>query len=93
MAITAKEINLEFIRNYCSQAAERKAWYNSAVKKTVICKVYPKGADGKADRTQEPKEVERSITFIQLKQEFIKEYFPELAPKKKDKGANMYSPL
>jgi hypothetical protein len=35
----------------------------------------------------------RPITFVQLKADFIKEYFPELAPKAKEKKVNMYTPL
>ena len=93
MAITAKEINLEFIRNYCSQEDSRRAWYNAEVQKTVPCAVFPKGADGKKDRSQQPTIENRKITFIQIKQDFIAEYFPELAPKKKEKKVNMYTPL
>ena len=91
--MTAKEITLDFIRDYCSQSAERKAWYNAETQKKYACAVFPKGADGKADRTQQPTTEMRPITFVQLKANFIAEFFPELAPKAKQKKVNMYTPL
>lgn len=91
--MTTKEITKDFIRAYCKESEERKAWYNAEITKTYACAVFPKGADGKADRTQQPTTEMRPITFIQLKQAFIAKYFPELAPKKKEKKENMYTPL
>lgn len=86
-------ITLETIRKECAATAEGKAWYNEVTKKTYPCAVFPKGADGKADRTQQPTTVMRPITFVQLKAEFIKKYRPELAPQEKEKKVNMYTPL
>lgn len=91
--MTAKEITLDYIRSFCKENEERKAWYNAETAKTYACAVFPKGADGKADRTQAPTTEMRQITFIQLKQAFIARYYPELAPQKKPKKENMYTPL
>lgn len=43
-----------------------------------------------ADYSQEPIVEERPITFIEIKQAFVEEFMPELAPKKKDDKPNMY---
>lgn len=90
--ITANDINLPFIQNYCINN-NQKAWYNEQIKKSYPAKVHPKGADGKIDKSQ-PKIVEiRRISFIQLKINFIEAFFPELKPKKKEKKASMYDEL
>ena len=87
------KVDLAYIRQYCALDEQRKAWYNATTKKTYPCAVFPKGADGKADRTQQPTTVERPITFVQLKAEFIATFFPECNGAKKEKKANMYTPL
>ena len=93
--MTAKDITIKYIRNYCKEHNE-KAWYNEEITKMMPCKIYPRiEKDGKkvADKSQEPTIEYRKITFIQIKQDFIAKFMPELAPKKKDKGENMYTPL
>ena len=87
------KVDLNFIRNYCAETETRKAWYNAKAQETYPCAVFPKGADGKADKTQQPTTVNRPITFVQLKADFIKEFFPEYAGVKKEKKVNMYTPL
>lgn len=90
----AKEaITLDVIRAECAKTEEGKAWYNAKTQETYPCAVFPKGADGKADKTQQPTTVMRPITFVQLKSDFIKKYRPELASAKKEKKVNMYTPL
>ena len=69
--ITKKEINKDFIRNFCRESDERKAWYNAFVSTPITVT--------KEDGTTET----RKPTFIELQLAFIKLYFPELAPKAK----------
>ena len=89
-----KQATLEFIRDYCKQEESRKAWYNAKVKEQYPVAVFPKGADGKPDKSQAPTTEMRPITFITLQAEFIKAFFPEYAPNaKKPAKENMYTAL
>lgn len=80
--MTKKEINKDFIRNYCKETEDRKAWYNNYVT-TLI-----------ADTDEDGNAIERKPTFIELQLAFIKQYFPELAPKpKRAKKESIYDLL
>lgn len=77
-----KDINMQFIRNYCKENAERTAWYNNFVSTPVEYEA----EDGSTAK--------RKPTFIELQLAFIKAYFPELAPKpKRAKKETMYDLL
>lgn len=88
-----KTVTLDFIRNYCKQEESRKVWYNAKVQEQYPVATFPKGADGKPDKTQTPTTQMRPITFIMLQSEFIKAYFPEYAPNAKPVKENMYTAL
>lgn len=87
-----KSITLDFIIEWC-QANNQVDWLKATAEKKTPCKVYPRvKKDGKsvADKSQEPKEVMRPISFIQIKTEFVNTFMPEIAPKKKDAKPSMY---
>lgn len=93
--MTAKEITIDFIRAYCVDN-NQQAWYNEMLTKKYPQKVYPrKKVDGKSvvDKTAEPTTMMKPITFIQLKQNFITKFMPELAPKAEKKESLMFKPL
>lgn len=93
--MTAKEITLDYIIDYCKKN-NQAAWYNAQLDKTYPQKVYPRvKKDGKTvvDKTQPYTIEQRPITFIQLKQNFIAAFMPELAPKKTEKASKMFSRL
>lgn len=80
--MTKKEINKEFIRNYCKETEDRKQWYNTF----MTTPIEYTAEDGTA-ATRKP-------TFIELQLAFIKQYFPELAPKpKRAKKESIYDLL
>lgn len=76
-----KQYNLEAIQNYCRANEEARAWYNEAAFRRVIKPVFPKGADGKADKTQAPTMVEMDIGFIELQAEFLNKFIEGYAEK------------
>lgn len=88
-----KKITIDYIRDYCRQSEDRKAWYNETITTLVPVAVFPKGADGKQDKTQQPTTEMRKPSFIQIQAAFITKYMPELLAPKKDKKENMYTPL
>lgn len=69
--MTKKDINKDFIRNYCKETEDRKQWYNTFITTPVEY------------TTEEGETATRKPTFIELQLAFIKAYFPELAPKAK----------
>lgn len=74
-------------------ANKQTEWLKATAAKQVPCKIYPKvEKDGKKviDKTASPTIEMRPITFIQLKNEFVKEFMPELMPKKKEAKPTMY---
>jgi len=80
--MTKKDINAEFIRNYCRNNEEAKAWYNGFI--TTLVTVT---AEDGTTTTRKP-------TFIELQLAFIKLYFPEFAPKpKRAKKESIYDLL
>lgn len=93
--MTAKEITIDFIRDYCIKN-NQQAWYNALIAQKIQIKTFPKvrNAEGKlvADKSAEPRIKEGKITFVQIKKEFIAKFFPELKAKEKA-AAKMYQPL
>ena len=80
--MTKKDVNMQFIRDYCRETEDRKAWYN-AFMTTAISYT----AEDGTTQTRKP-------TFIELQLAFIKQYFPELAPKpKRAKKESIYDLL
>lgn len=87
-----KSMSINEIISWCV-ANKQTAWLKATAAKKVPCKVYPKvEKDGKkvADKSAKPTIEMRPITFIQLKNEFVKTFMPELMPKKADKKPTMY---
>lgn len=87
-----KTMTIEDIIKWCQDNKQVK-WLKEEAKKQVPCKVYPRiqitDASGKvlskADKTK-PYTVEmRPITFIQIKQDFARQFMPELLPQKSKK--------
>lgn len=81
--ITAKDITMDFIYNYCKENGKGE-WFNTNLQSEVEVKVYPKKeGTNKADKTQAPISTKKTrISFIEFRTRFIKEFFPSLAPKK-----------
>lgn len=93
--MTAKDITLDFIIDYCKKN-KQQAWYNAQLDTQYTQKVYPRvKKDGKTvvDKSQPYTEVARPITFIQLRQNFIAAFMPELLPAKKDTVSKMFTRL
>lgn len=90
-----KTMNIDDIIGWCMEN-NKMDWLEKAASQTVPCKVYPKikvkeysekkGKEVtkvKADKTQKPKTEQRPISFVQLKNMFVKTFMPEIMPKKK----------
>lgn len=91
-----KDINLDYIIDYC-QEHDEVAWLKKTAAKKVDYKVYPKKTilvDGKkktvADKEQPYKLEKRPISFIQIKMEFVEKFMPEIKPVAKAKKPTMY---
>ena len=87
-----KTMQINDIIAWC-KANNQVAWLKAEAAKKVPCKVYPKVMkDGKkvADKTAAPITEMRPITFIQIKNDFVNMFMPEIAPKKKEAKATMY---
>lgn len=87
-----KGMNINDIIIWC-QANNQTAWLKAEAAKKVPCKVYPKvEKDGKkvVDKSAKPNIELRPITFIQLKNNFVKTFMPEIMPAKKEKKPSMY---
>lgn len=86
-----KSMKINDIIIWC-QANNQVEWLKAEAAKQVPCKVYPKvEKDGKkvVDKSAKPNIELRPITFIQLKNNFVAKFMPELMPKK-EKKATMY---
>lgn len=71
-----KDIDLAYIMDYVSeQGDEAKKWLKDLSHREV-----------KPDKNGR----ERRISFIEIRKEFAIKYFPELAPKPKEKKPSMY---
>lgn len=82
-----KDMKINDIINWCV-ANNQVAWLKAEAAKKVPCKVYPKvEKDGKkvVDKSAEPTVEMRPITFIQIKNNFVRQFMPELLPKKEAK--------
>lgn len=85
MALEYRSIKLEDIVNYCKENKETK-WLKEELSRTVDVKVYPKiEKDGKmvTDKKAEPTIEKRPISFIQVKNDFVDKFMPEIKPEKK----------
>lgn len=71
-----KEINLEYIIAY----VQNKGKWAVEWLKELVNKEMPPNKNGKP----------RKITFIEIRQEFVRRYMPELAPQAKEKKPSMY---
>ncbi len=83
-----KSMDLNDIIAWCKKN-EQVAWLKKAANKKVDVKIYPKvkNEEGKlvADKSKKPTIKKRPISFIQLKNEFVTEFMPEIRPKKVQK--------
>ena len=93
---TAKDINQQFILDYCVKNNQVE-WLKEQRNTEVTGLKYPlsdapvnEGGRRKQDKTKEPTEVKRHYTFLEIKQHFIKKFYPELVPAKKDKKPSFF---
>lgn len=84
-----KTMNLDDIINWC-QANNQIEWLKAEAARMMPCKVYPKGENGKKDKSAKPSVEMRPITFIQIKTDFVNKFMPEIAPQKKMRAPSMY---
>lgn len=90
-----KKMNIDDIIGWCN-ANGKMEWLEKAASQKVPCKVYPKikvqeysekkgkmVTKIKADKTQKPVTEQRDISFVQLKNMFVKTFMPEIMPQKK----------
>lgn len=90
-------MKIEDIINWCKENNEVE-WLKATAAKEFECKVYPRvkvvndegNIVSKVDKNQPYTIEKRRITFIQLKQEFVAKFMPEIAPKTKSKKATMF---
>jgi hypothetical protein len=95
--IEFKDIKVDDIVGWCVANGEVD-WLKAKAKEERECVVYPRKTitieDGKiksvADKSKEPHKEMRPISFIQIRNDFVDKFMPELAPKKKDKEPTMY---
>jgi hypothetical protein len=87
-----QSITIEDIIEWCKENNQVE-WLKAKAAEKRPFKKYPRvKVDGKwkADKEQEPTIEERSISFIQIKMDFVNEFMPEIAPKKKEDKVSMY---
>lgn len=87
-----KTMQIADIIAWC-KANNQVDWLKAEMQKLVPCKVYPKVVvDGKkvTDKSAAPTIEKRPITFIQVKNDFVNTFMPEIAPKKQNKKPTMY---
>jgi hypothetical protein len=92
MSYDYQTMTIEDIIKWCQENGQVK-WLKAKAAEKRKFKKYPRvKVEGKwkADKTQEPVIEERSISFIQLKMDFVEEFMPEIAPKKKEDKVSMY---
>ena len=70
------DIKLDFIIDYCKEHGEVDWLKNTSHKVFVLT-------------TDDGEEEERKISFIELRNEFVRKFFPDLLPKK-EKKKSMY---
>ena len=88
---TAKAITQEFILNYCVKNG-KVDWLKNERNAEVEYDKYPlsdkpvnEGGRRKQDKSKTPEKAKRHYTFLEIKQHFIKEFYPELVPAKAPK--------
>jgi len=94
--IDYKKIDFPFIENWCDTHGQSE-WLDSKVLEDVIVDVYPyieytkkDGTKGrKYDKTQQPTKKTRPISFLQVKDEFITKFMPEVKPQAKAQPLTM----
>lgn len=87
-----KTMQITDIINWCV-ANNQTAWLKAKAAEKVPCKVYPKVVvNGKkvTDKSAAPITEMRPITFIQIKNDFVNKFMPEIAPQKKASKPTMY---
>ena len=96
---TAKDVNQQFIINYCVKNNEI-AWLKEQRNAEVKALKYPlsdapvnEGGRRKQDKTKAPTETTRHYTFLEIKQHFIAKFYPELVPAKKPKKESFFDLL
>lgn len=98
--IEFKDIKVEDIVGWCVANGEVD-WLKAKAKEERECVVYPRKTvkeevNGKvkvksvADKSKEPHKEMRPISFIQIRNDFVEKFMPELMPQKKDKEPSMY---
>ena len=90
-----KTMGIDDIITWCV-ANKQTAWLKAEAAKKVPCKVYPKvEKDGKkvTDKSAKPAIELRPITFIQLKNNFVNTFMPEIAPKKAAAKPTMFDKI
>lgn len=98
--MTYKDITMDFIFGWCEKNGKND-WLAAWADKTTTCKVYPRkkivGEDGKvllvADKSAVPTYEKRPVSFMELKLAFVKEFMPEIAPKKAAKKPTFHERL
>lgn len=93
-------MSIEEIIEWCKDNGE-VAWLKKEAAKKVECKVYPrktvineKGKKvSKADKSQTPKIEKRPISFIQLKNNFVDKFMPEIRPVAQAAEPTMYDKI
>lgn len=81
-----KDWNIDDIIEWC-QENDEVAWLKKTAAKETEYKVYPRGENKKADKTQKPRIETRPISFVQLKFEFLEKF---MGYKKKEKKQTMF---
>lgn len=87
-----KTMTINDIIAWC-KANNQIEWLKAEGAKMVDYKVYPKVMkDGKkvVDKSATPTIEKRPISFIQIKNDFVNMFMPEIAPKNKESKPSMY---
>ncbi len=85
-----KDMKFEDILNWCEENGELD-WLEEEASRLVEVEVYPTkvvtNPDGSTkrvpDKSQTPSIEKREISYIQIKNDFVNRFMPEIAPKKK----------
>ena len=89
MEITYKNIDGNFIIDWCNKNGQN-AWLKATCAKMVEDVEYPKVKSEKtgrmvADKSQPATKIMRKISYIEVKNEFVKTFMPDLLPKSNKK--------
>ena len=89
------KLDMDDIIAWC-QENDKVEWLKKIAAKKTPYKVYPRiKVDGKSvvDKSQEPKIEMRPISYIQIKQEIVDKFMPELKPAAKPKKKTFYEKI